>query len=91
MAKKNKTTCNTEPAPGTPPPLQRWVILQSLIARLDQALKEMAEQQRRFAQAKRTLLAEKTMEVRTSFENTTGMIIILHYPFYLFSVSATQP
>ncbi|CAM9090655.1 unnamed protein product [Hapterophycus canaliculatus] len=35
----------------------------SLIARLDQALKDMAEQQRRFAQAKRTLLAEKTMEV----------------------------
>ncbi|CAM9178368.1 unnamed protein product [Scytosiphon promiscuus] len=35
----------------------------SLIARLDQVLKDMAEQQRRFAQARRTLLAEKTMEV----------------------------
>ncbi|CAN0005162.1 unnamed protein product, partial [Ectocarpus sp. 13 AM-2016] len=35
----------------------------SLIARLDQAFRDMAEQQRRFAQTKRNLLAEKTMEV----------------------------
>lgn len=45
------------------PRLQLCPLLQSLIARLDQALKDMAEQQRRFAQTKRTLLAEKTMEV----------------------------
>ncbi len=43
--------------------LFRCIKLQSLIGRLDQALKDMAEQQRRFAQTKRTLLAEKTMEV----------------------------
>ncbi|CAM9757468.1 unnamed protein product, partial [Ectocarpus sp. 8 AP-2014] len=35
----------------------------SLIARLDQAFRDMAEQQRRFAQTKRNILAEKTMEV----------------------------
>lgn len=34
-----------------------------MVVRLDQALKEMAEQQRRFAESKRSLLAEKTQEV----------------------------
>lgn len=54
-------------------------LLQSLIARLDQAFQDMAEQQRRFAQTKRNLLAEKTMEVRVTtntMRNETSCFVL---------------
>lgn len=46
---------------ATPSPF--FAASQSLIGRLEQALKEMADQQQRFALDKRALLAEKAQEV----------------------------